>query len=285
MTAYASRSANSAAGQLTWEIRSVNQRFLDVHLRLPEEFRVLEADIRARFKARLNRGKVEASFRFQIDPAAIAAVPRLNRELAAALLESHRQLSTLVDQPAPVDLVRLMNWPGIMIEQRPEFDAERELAMRLLDESIDALVGARAQEGQAIAGMLETRLDGIEQQVAQVRAHLPAVRQALRQRYDERLQNLGADLDPGRLEQEIVLQLTKLDVDEELDRLDAHVAEIRRVLQLSEPIGRRLDFLMQELNREANTLGSKAVAVETTGVAVELKVLIEQMREQVQNVE
>ena len=285
MTAYASRSANSAAGQLTWEIRSVNQRFLDVHLRLPDEFRVLEADIRARFKARLNRGKIEAGLRFQIDPTAITTMPRLNRELAKTLLDSHQQLSALADQPAHVDLVRLMNWPGIMIEQRPEFDAERELAMRLLDESIDALMDARAQEGRAIAGMLQTRLEGVEQQVAEVRAHLPAVRAALRQRYDARLQNLGTELDPGRLEQEVVLQLTKLDVDEELDRLDAHVAEIRRVLQLSEPIGRRLDFLMQELNREANTLGSKAVAVETTGVAVELKVLIEQMREQVQNVE
>ncbi|MEM7054182.1 MAG: YicC/YloC family endoribonuclease [Pseudomonadota bacterium] len=285
MTAYASRASTSATGQLTWEIRSVNQRYLDLNLRLPEDFRMLEADIRARFKARLNRGKLEATLRFQLDPGAASAAPRLNEPLAQVLLDSHKKLASMATNPAPTDLVAMMAWPGILIEQRPEFDAEREQAMTLLDDAIDALIDARAQEGQAITGMLEQRLNGIEQQLAKVRAHLPAVRQALRQRYDERLSNLGTDLDPGRLEQEIALQLTKLDVDEELDRLDAHVAEIRRVLGLEEPIGRRLDFLMQELNREANTLGSKAVAAETTGVAVELKVLIEQMREQVQNVE
>jgi len=285
MTAYASRNTTSPVGMLTWEIRSVNQRYLDLHLRLPDDFRLLEADIRARFKTRLSRGKVEANLRFQVDPAAESAAPRLNRPLAQSLLDSHQQLAGLTDQPAAVDLVSLMNWPGMLIEQRPELDEERRQAMELLEQAIDDLVDARAQEGEAIEQMLSERLLGIEQQVTAVRTHLPEVRQALRQRFDERLAQLDTELEPGRLEQEIVLQLTKLDVDEELDRLEAHVAEIRRVLTLEEPVGRRLDFLMQELNREANTLGSKSVAAETTGVSVELKVLIEQMREQIQNVE
>lgn len=285
MTAYASRSCNSPAGQLSWEIRSVNQRYLDLHLRLPEEFRVLEADIRARFKARLNRGKVECNLRFQLDPEAMASAPKLNHALAESLLRKHTELAAMADHPAALDVTGLLAWPGMLIEQRQDLEPERERALSLLDEAVEALVDARTHEGQAIALMLEERLEGIERQVATVRAHLPQVRAALRQRYDDRLANLGTELEPGRLEQEIVLQLTKLDVDEELDRLDAHVAEVRRVLTLDEPVGRRLDFLMQELNREANTLGSKAVAIETTGVAVELKVLIEQMREHVQNVE
>jgi len=285
MTAYASRSEAATAGQLAWELKSVNQRYLDLSPRLPEEFRVLEPEIRERFKRRFSRGKIEINLRYQPDPAAESATLELNRPLAETLLAQLERLQKLAGSTAEPDLGRLLSWPGMIIEQRPDFDAERARALDLLDRCIEDLGAARAQEGRAIAEMLQPRLDGVLQQVAKVRAHLPAVREALKTRFDERLAGLGQEIEPGRMEQEIALQLTRLDVDEELDRLEAHVTEIRRVLALDEPVGRRLDFLMQELNREANTLGSKSVAVETTGVAVELKVLIEQMREQVQNVE
>lgn len=286
MTAYASRSAVGASGQLTWELKSVNQRYLDASLRLPEEFRVLEPEIRARLKQGFSRGKFDVTLRYQADPAAASAQPSLNEPLARALIERHRELVRLAaDDFQPPDLVRLMAWPGVLSEQRPDFEAEQTIALDLLDEALEELNLAREREGQAIVEMLEPRLDGILEQSAVVREHLPAVRAALEARLRERLEGLGADIEPGRMEQEIALQLGKLDVDEELDRLEAHVAEVRRVLTLDEPVGRRLDFLMQELNREANTLGSKSIATETTGVSVELKVLIEQMREQVQNVE
>ena len=285
MTAYASRSEAATAGQLAWELKSVNQRYLDLSPRLPEEFRVLEPEIRERFKRRFSRGKIEINLRYQPDPAAESAALELNRPLAEALLAQLERLQKLAGSTAESDLGRLLCWPGIVIEQRPDFDAERARALELLDHCIEDLAAARAREGRAIVEMLQPRLDGVLEQVAKVRAHLPAVREALKARLDERLAGLGQDIEPGRIEQEIALQLTRLDVDEELDRLEAHVAEIRRVLALDEPVGRRLDFLMQELNREANTLGSKSMAAETTGVAVELKVLIEQMREQIQNVE
>jgi len=285
MTAYANVGDPGTLGTLIWELKSVNHRYLDVSPRLPEEFRVLEPAVREAFKRRLARGKVDATLRFQPDPAAAGTAVELNRPLAEALLGQVRELGEMAGGGGEPDLVRLLSWPGVVVEQRPDFEAERERALALLERALDALLEARASEGRAIAAMLESRLDGIVEQVGKVRGHLPAVREALARRFEERLANLSLDVDNARLEQEVALQLTKLDVDEELDRLDAHVAEIRRVIVLDEPVGRRLDFLMQELNREANTLGSKSVAVETTGVSVELKVLIEQMREQIQNVE
>ncbi len=285
MTAYAMQSTQTPLGQLTWELRSVNQRYLDLSLRLPEDFRTLEPDIRQRFKDALNRGKVEVSLKFQADPAVVTADMRLNDDLARALVRCHDDLTALSGGAAQPDLVHLLNWPGVVVQERPDFESEREAALELLDKALAALIDAREQEGAAIAEMIQSRLDRIEAQAEQVRRHLPQIRAALDQRFRERLAALSQPVEPGRIEQEVVLQLQKLDVDEELDRLQAHVAEIRRVLGLVEPVGRRLDFLMQELNREANTLGSKASVVETGQAAVELKVLIEQMREQIQNVE
>ena len=284
MTAYASLAEAGPAGTLTWELRSVNQRYLDVHPRLPEEFRALEPVLRERLKQRFARGKIDISLRYQADPGAAAAELVLNRPLADALLARAGELRDLAGG-GDVDLVRLLAWPGLLSELRVDFEAEQARATALLDRTLEQMAEARAREGEAIAAMLEGRLAAMLEQIARVRAHLPEVRAALERRMHERLEGLGVDLDPGRLEQEVALQLTRLDVDEELDRLEAHVAEIRRIIAADEPAGRRLDFLMQELNREANTLGSKSVAAETTGVSVELKVLIEQMREQIQNVE
>ncbi len=285
MTAYAARETATGSGQLTWELRSVNQRYLDISPRMPEEFRVLEPDVRQRLKGRLSRGKVEANLRFHADPGVTSSRLVLNQELAESLGRLLAEMSDRLADAARPDPGRLLTWPGMVIEERPDFSDERETALNLLDEALDALVEAREQEGRAIAGMLESRLERIEAQIDQVREHLPAIREALKQRFSDRLAGLDQPVEPGRMEQEIVIQLQKLDVDEELDRLAAHVTEIRRVIGLDEPAGRRLDFLMQELNREANTLGSKASVVETGQAAVELKVLIEQMREQVQNVE
>jgi len=284
MTAYASLAEAGPAGTLTWELRSVNQRYLDVHPRLPEEFRALEPVLRERLKQRFARGKFDVSLRYQTDPGAAAAELVLNRPLADALLARAGELRELAGG-GDVDLVRLLAWPGLLAEVRVDFEAEQARAVALLDRTLEQMAEARAREGEAIAAMIEGRLVAVLEQIARVRAHLPEVRAALECRMHERLEGLGVDLDPGRLEQEVALQLTRLDVDEELDRLEAHVAEIRRIVAADEPAGRRLDFLMQELNREANTLGSKSVAAETTGVSVELKVLIEQMREQIQNVE
>lgn len=285
MTAYASTEAATAHGQLAWELKSVNQRYLDLSLRLPDEFRALEPEVRARLKQRLSRGKVEAGLRFRADPAAASTGLQLNEPLAQALIDCHTRLAGMAGGNQEPELTGMLQWPGLITEQRPDLEDEHRQALELLDTAVESLVDAREREGGAIAAMLGERLDGIEAQVRTVRAHLPAVREALRARFQERLDGLGTDLEPGRLEQEVVLQLQKLDVDEELDRLDTHIAEARRVLDLDEPVGRRLDFLMQEFNREANTLGSKAGVAETTVAAVELKVLIEQMREQVQNVE
>jgi uncharacterized protein (TIGR00255 family) len=285
MTAYAMRSTQTPRGQLSWELRSVNQRYLDLSLRLPEGFRMLEPDIRQRFKDSLARGKVEIGLRFQADPAATSAELRLDEDLARALLRCHGELSSLSGDSSGPDLVALLQWPGLIVQEHPELDAERAAAMALLEEAIAALIEAREQEGAAIAAMIESRLQAIEQQVETVREHLPAIRKGLDERFRDRLDNLPQPVEPGRIEQEVVLALQKLDVDEELDRLATHMAEIRRVIERPDPVGRRLDFLMQELNREANTLGSKAAVAETGQAAVELKVLIEQMREQVQNVE
>ncbi|MFP4207965.1 MAG: YicC/YloC family endoribonuclease [Wenzhouxiangella sp.] len=286
MTAYAQRSRRTPRGQLTWELRSVNQRYLDVHLRLPEEFRSLEPQVREAFKHALNRGKIEAGLRFQPEPGAESAHLKLDEQMAQRLGQLVRELAAHTgSHAAEPDLVRLLAWPGLVVSESPDLADERSAALDLLGETLAALVAAREQEGAAIAAMIEQRLAGIDAQVTEVRAHLPGIRVALDQRLRDRLAALEQPVEPGRIEQEVVLALQKLDVDEELDRLGVHSAEIRRVLGLDEPVGRRLDFLMQELNREANTLGSKAAVVETGQAAVELKVLIEQMREQIQNVE
>jgi uncharacterized protein (TIGR00255 family) len=285
MTAYGRASDTLDAGQVTWELRSVNQRYLDVTLRLPEDFRALEPEVRSRLKDRLSRGKVEVAMKFQPDPAAQAAELRVNEPLARSLLGVHDQIADLAGGSAEPDLVHLLSWPGLIEQGGADLEAAFEPALAVLDRALDALVAAREQEGGALADLIEQRLAGVEAQASAVRARLPEIREALDTRFRERLEALDVSVDPGRIEQEIAMQLQKLDVDEELDRLDTHVAEVRRVMALDEPVGRRLDFLMQELNREANTLGSKATMAEVGQAAVELKVLVEQMREQVQNVE
>jgi uncharacterized protein (TIGR00255 family) len=285
MTGFAASERQYDFGRLSWEVRSVNHRYLEYSLRLPEEFRVLEPKVRDVLGRHVKRGKIDATLRFHEMAGGGGASVALNRDLAARLLEIHEDLSTMAGTDAPADVTQLMRWPGVVAEALPDPEPLHAAALELLEQAAGDLVKVRAREGEKMAAMVGERLDGVEQLTADVRGWLPEIRAALRERMRERVADLAQELEPERLEQEVAVLAQKMDVDEELDRLDAHVAEARRTLQRDKPVGRRLDFLMQEFNRESNTLSSKSVDQRTTQAAVELKVLIEQMREQVQNVE
>ncbi|HET9817537.1 MAG TPA: YicC/YloC family endoribonuclease [Rhodanobacteraceae bacterium] len=282
MTAYANVEETAPLGWLACEVRAVNHRFLETGVRLPDELRALEPAVREHIAARLSRGKVDATLRFRAPSAATDLL--LDDRTAAQLASAAETLKTRFPQLA-TDFAALLDWPGLLV--KPDLDQEglARAALALLDRTLDEFVAGREREGDKLAAALRERLDGIERIIAELRGILPDIRAALRAKLEARLAELRQSADPGRLEQELVLQLSRIDVDEELDRLDAHVAEARRVLGLDEPVGRRLDFLMQEFNREANTLASKSVDQRATRAAVDLKVLIEQMREQVQNLE
>jgi uncharacterized protein (TIGR00255 family) len=281
MTAFASAERAASWGTLGCELRAVNHRYLELSLRLPEELRSLEPQLRERVAARVQRGKLDLGMRLR---ATGSGELRLN----AGLLDRLAELSNDCEQRFPrmqVDFAELLRYPGLIEQAEIDPDALRAEALALLDAVLDEFTLAREREGGKLAAIMLERLDGIAAVAEQVRVWVPEIRQALRARLEARLADLRQPLDPGRLEQELVLGLQKIDVDEELDRLQTHVGEARRVFGLTEAVGRRLDFLMQEFNREANTLGSKSVDARTTQAAVELKVLIEQLREQVQNLE
>lgn len=284
MTAFARKELRQEWGELAWEIRSLNHRYLEINARLPEELRSLEGAMRERVGALLSRGKVDCTLRFQRAVADEGAL-QMNQGLAQRVVELHAQANTLVEEPAillPMDLLR---WPGVVAERQPDLEPVAVAALRLLEEALQELLLTREREGGQLHSIVAQRCQGIAEVVRQVREQLPVIKQQLRTRLQSRLAELEVAAEPGRLEQEMAIQLQKMDVDEELDRLDTHIQEIHKVLKRKEPVGRRLDFLMQELNREANTLGSKSVALETGNASIELKVLIEQIREQVQNIE
>jgi uncharacterized protein (TIGR00255 family) len=284
MTAFARQEADTEFGSLAWEIRSLNHRYLELGLRLPEELRAMESAVRERVNARLGRGKVECSCRFR--PAAAGAAPvDVNEDNLTRVLAACKAVNSRLPAAVPLNPLELLGWPGVVREATVDTGPLQQQALTLLDKSLDELLLSREREGEQINILLLQRCDDMSALVAQARSYLPEIRAGLRQKLQARLADLGVDVDPGRFEQELVMQLQKVDVDEEMDRLETHIGEVRRVLERKEPVGRRLDFLMQELNREANTLGSKSVVTETTNISVELKVLIEQMREQVQNVE
>jgi len=284
MTAFARQETRADWGTAVWELRSVNHRYLDIFVRMPEELRALETQVREQVAARLRRGKVECFLRFQAMPGEAATI-ELNSELAEQLAHASREVDQMLYNPAPIHSMDVLRWPGVVATPSLDLEAIGAAVLAVLGRALDEIVQTRSREGEKIAAFLGERLDAVLPPLASVRERLPAVIQGMRDKLHARLAELKAEVDEQRLEQEIVIFAQKVDVAEELDRIETHVAEVRRVLGQGQPAGRRLDFLMQELNREANTLSSKSADAETTRVAVELKVIIEQMREQAQNVE
>ncbi|MDX1499466.1 MAG: YicC/YloC family endoribonuclease [Woeseiaceae bacterium] len=284
MTGFARESAETELGVLSWEIRAVNHRYLDVSFRLPEELRPHERTLAQCVGGQLRRGKVDCTLNFQ-RAAGDEQNLRLDKRLIELMGDRLQEIKDIIPHTTSVNPLEVLRWPGVIVE--PEIDAEPVLdaATALLEKALESLQAMRASEGERIAAMLASRCDEIEKIAGSVRSRMPEVLEAAAQKQRERIAKLDVEADPGRLEVELALVAQKLDVAEEVDRLDSHLSEIRQAIASDEPVGRRLDFLMQELNREANTLGSKSGDAETSRAAVDLKVLIEQMREQVQNVE
>jgi uncharacterized protein (TIGR00255 family) len=285
MTGFASCDCQFDFGRLTWELRSVNHRYLEIGFRVPEEFRTMEPDIRRILGEHLSRGKVDATLRFSPAAAVTSSNLNLNSDLARRILALQGQLQEISGLKQEPDLQSLMRWPGLVEEQATDPKPLHDAALELLSRAAGELQAARAREGEQMDTAIRERLAGIENWVVQIREWLPEIREALRQKLLGRVEDLQQPVEPGRIEQEVAFLAQKIDVDEELDRLSAHVKETLRALESDDPVGRRLDFLMQEFNRESNTLSSKSVDQRTTQAAVELKVFIEQMREQVQNIE
>jgi uncharacterized protein (TIGR00255 family) len=283
MTAFARAEGAGAHGTLSWELRSVNHRYLEPHLRLPEAFRDLEGAVREALRQGLSRGKVECTLRFSEENAGKRL--QVDSIRARQLIEAAQGIADLIDQPAPLNPLEVLSWPGVLVADAADPQALNAAALDLFNQALAELKNGRAREGADLAKLLEERLSGILAEVATLRELVPLMLDGQRQKILERCRDMQVELDPQRLEQELVLLAQKSDVAEELDRLTTHVTEVRRVLKAGGAAGRRLDFLMQELNREANTLGSKAFDPRSTQAAVNLKVLIEQMREQVQNIE
>lgn len=284
MTGFARTETATPQGQLLWEIRSVNHRHLEVLLKVPDFCRGIEAELRQLATTRLGRGRVEASLSLRAGEARSPA-GKLNLALVRQLAGHLDAISDELGTASPVTPVDILRWPGVLEQEEQDPAALLPEVTRTFEATLADLESARAREGARIGEMLERRLAEIEAHVADVIARLPTVLARIRERMAERVAALATPVDPERLEQEVVLLAQKLDVSEELDRLRAHLAEFRDNLKSDAPVGRRLDFLVQELNREANTLASKSADAETTRRAVDIKVLIEQIREQVQNVE
>ncbi|WDE05608.1 YicC family protein [Thalassomonas viridans] len=283
MTGFARYEVKGEWGNAVWEIRSVNQRFLETYFRLPEQFRGIEPVLRERFRKRLNRGKVECHLRFTANPAAKAHLT-LNKNLAEQLLQHANWVNeqTLNSQINPLEIMR---WPGVMEAEESDINAIQADILVGFDAALKEFVAARADEGDNLKTLIEQRLEAIIVEAEKVKTMMPEIILWQRNRITEKFAEASLELDSTRVEQELVLLAQKMDVDEEIDRLFSHVKETRNILKKGGPQGRRLDFMMQEFNREANTLGSKSINADITNSAVELKVLIEQMREQIQNIE
>jgi len=284
MTGFARCERPGPWGTLTCELRTVNHRYLEVSLRLPDELKVLDNDIRQLINSALRRGKVDANLYLKSE-STTAPTFEINQELVSHLVNKLREVSQTVGTTAPINAVDLLRWPGVIREGERDLQPVLAAAMELAAEAVDELNNMRGREGARMRELIKQRCEAMQTTGKLVRTRLPEIAARIRTRVTERIAALGAMPDNDRLEQELVMFAHKMDVDEELDRLESHLTEIASIIDSKEPAGRRLDFLMQELNREANTLSSKSQDVETTRASVDLKVLIEQMREQVQNIE
>ncbi len=288
MTAFARVQQSNEAGSITWELRSVNHRYLEPALKLPEDFRQLEPEIRKLLSKHLTRGKVDLGMRYKLEQQQQGGIS-LNKEIVHNLREVEQQVLNIVHEGSKMSVADILSWPGVITDVERDFSSLNELALSSLENALEQLQEGRETEGKALEEMIRSRCAQVSEIVAELRKHRPQMMTALREKWeanlDDKLKQWRETANENRLEQELVMLAQKLDVEEELDRLDTHVAEVINVLGRDEAVGRRLDFLMQELNREANTLGSKSQDSATTQHAVDLKVLIEQMREQVQNIE
>lgn len=288
MTAFARVQETCEEGSITWELRSVNHRYLEPGIKLPEDFKQLEPEIRKLLMRYLTRGKVELGLRYKLDKVAQVEIA-LNQDIVLKLSQVEQQILNIVHEGKKLSVADILSWPGVISEAERDFSSLLELAMSSLESALAQLQQSRETEGQALAALIRSRCAQVSDIVSELRKQRPEVMAAIRAKWeaslDEKLAQWRETANENRLEQELVMLAQKLDVDEELDRLDTHVTEVLNVLERDEAVGRRLDFLMQELNREVNTLSSKSQDSLTTQLTVDLKVLIEQMREQVQNIE
>ncbi|MGJ8680438.1 YicC/YloC family endoribonuclease [Paraglaciecola sp.] len=283
MTAFARRELKAEWGTAVWEIRSVNQRFLETYFRLPEQFKSMEPVLRERFRKSLQRGKVECALRFVANDAAVGQLS-LNEDLAKQLMQAADWVQSQ-GQSNGVNPVDILRWPGVIAAEEADMDSIQGDILNEFDLTLKDFIAARATEGSNLKTLIEQRLDGIQVEVDNVTGYMPEIIQWQRDKIQNRFEEAKIELDAARVEQEMVMLAQKVDVAEELDRLVSHISETRKILNKGGAVGRRLDFMMQEFNRESNTLGSKSINTDTTQSAVELKVLIEQMREQIANIE
>ncbi|MDG3086895.1 YicC family protein [Vibrio hannami] len=284
MTAYARKEVKGDWGTAVWEIRSVNQRYLETYFRLPEQFRGLEPILRERFRKRLARGKVECHLRFEANPAATGKLT-INESLANQVIDAANQVMHMTGELSRVNPFQVMNWPGVMETPEQDMDVVNKDLLSAFDEAVQDFIDARGREGENMKALIEQRLSAITDEVVKVRARMPEILEWQRERIITKFEEAKIELEASRVEQELILLAQKVDVAEELDRLDSHVKEATNILKKGGACGRRLDFMMQEFNRESNTLASKSISTDITASGVELKVLIEQMREQIQNIE
>ena len=283
MTAYARREIKGDWGTAVWEIRSVNQRYLETYLRMPEHLRGLEPVLRERFRKRLARGKVECNLRFEAKADHNQNLS-INENLAKQVIQAAQWVKETSGEGG-INPFQVLNWPGVMESPEQDLDAINKDLLQGFELALEDFIAARASEGSNMQNLIEQRLIAITDAAQSVREQMPTVMQWQRDRILTRFSEAKIELDASRVEQELILLAQKSDVAEELDRLDSHVTETTKILAKGEACGRRLDFMMQEFNREANTLASKSINTKITTAAVELKVLIEQMREQIQNIE
>jgi len=284
MTGFARTDGQASWGDVSCEIRSVNHRYLEPSIRLPESLRALEPMVREQLRRHLQRGKVDVSFQVSLNKDSPDALS-VNTDILKTLLSAAEQIKQLHNDTAPIDAVRLLQFPGVIQQATIDADLIQALAKSVLEQTLESLLKHRTREGQELHNLIGTRLDEIAVLVTKVREKMPAILHAQKDKLKQRLAEFKTELDANRLEQEMTILANKADVAEELDRLDTHLIEVRHILGQQGSIGRRLDFMMQELNREANTLSSKSLTSDTSQIAVSLKVLIEQMREQIQNIE